>query len=66
MINRLRSLRCRLLHSRISWPTNGQYECQTCFLKFPVDWKIERKPKVLTGIEKEFAAIRELERMAGL
>lgn len=30
---------CRLMHSDITWPVNGWYECRKCRRRFPVPWE---------------------------
>jgi hypothetical protein len=35
---------CRWMHSEITWPVNGQYECRKCRRRFPVPWEIPAEP----------------------
>jgi len=30
---------CRWMHSDITWPVNGSYECRKCRRRFPVPWE---------------------------
>ena len=30
---------CKLMHRNVTWPVNGQYECQTCYRTYQVPWE---------------------------
>jgi hypothetical protein len=47
-IERLAACWCRVLHHSVRWPVHGEYECATCYRRFPVPWaeRPERHPSL--------------------
>jgi hypothetical protein len=45
---------CRLMHSEISRPVHGRYQCLTCKRYYPVPWEHESNPapKAVTRLSK--------------
>lgn len=41
-IERLGAWWCRAQHRAVRWPVHGEYECATCYRRYPVPWA-ERK-----------------------
>jgi hypothetical protein len=37
-IERLSAWWCRAQHESLRWPLHGEYECATCYRRYPVPW----------------------------
>jgi hypothetical protein len=35
----LGELWCQAMHSDAMWPVKGEYQCRTCFRRYPVAWE---------------------------
>ena len=38
-VEKLREWWCRLQHQSVRWPIRGEYECATCYRRYPVPWQ---------------------------
>ena len=42
---------CQFMHPDPMWPVKGEYQCRTCFRKYPVSW--EAQPEQTAKIPKQ-------------
>jgi hypothetical protein len=38
-VGKLRTWWCRVQHQSVRWPIRGEYECATCYRRYPVPWQ---------------------------
>ena len=51
-IERLGAWWCRMHHQTVRWPLHGEYECGTCYRRYPVPWSEPLKQHATPGIYK--------------
>jgi hypothetical protein len=37
---------CQTMHSDAMWPVKGEYQCRTCFRRYPVIWEAQDEQAV--------------------
>ena len=51
-IERLGAWWCRVQHQSLRWPVHGEYECGTCYRRYPVPWAGRQEQHPSTRIQR--------------